>query len=131
MAAMLAKIKHPLPHAAVANAKFLGDFFLGTTLDKNGTQRLEATMVRMRGLAKKVLAKAVVHDPNSLEMLAILRDNPRKMVWSNYTAVDENQRQKPEKSRTPLADTEKMPKPEPSLEQQKRLTPTPAKPRKN
>jgi len=37
---MLAEIIHPLPQAAVANAKFLGDVLLGTAVDKHGTQRL-------------------------------------------------------------------------------------------
>lgn len=46
---MLAEIINPLPHGAVANSKFFGDFFLGTTVDKNGTQRLETPLVRMGG----------------------------------------------------------------------------------
>ena len=75
---MPAEIVHPLPHGAVANAKLLGDFFLRTAVDKNGTQRLEATLVRMSRLAKKVLATAVIHDPNSLEMLLICATNQGK-----------------------------------------------------
>jgi hypothetical protein len=90
---MLAEIIHPLPHRTVANSKFLGDFLLGTAVDKDGTQRLVATMAGMGRLAKKVLATAVIHDLSSLEMSIILRDKPRKMVWSNCTAVDENRRQ--------------------------------------
>jgi len=75
---MLAEIIHPLPHGAVANSKFLGDLLLGPAVDKNGTQRLEAAMVRMGGLAKKVLAKAVIHDPSSLELLLICGTNQGK-----------------------------------------------------
>jgi siroheme synthase (precorrin-2 oxidase/ferrochelatase) len=90
---MLAEIIHPLPQAAVANSKFLGDFLLATAVDKNGTQRLVATMAGMGRLAKKVLATAVIHDPSSLEMSIILRDKPRKMVEPNCAAVEENHRQ--------------------------------------
>jgi hypothetical protein len=75
---VLAEIVHPLPHGAVANSKMLGDFFLGTAVNKNGTERLELTLVRMGGLAKKVLAKAVIHDPSSLEMLLICGTNQGK-----------------------------------------------------
>jgi hypothetical protein len=71
IAAVPAEIVHPLPHGTVANPKLIGDFFLGTAVDKNGAQRLEATLVRMSRLAKKVLATAVIHDSNSLEMLLI------------------------------------------------------------
>jgi hypothetical protein len=78
IAAMPAEIVHPLPQGAVANSKLLGDFFLGTAVDKNGTQRLEATLVWMSRLAKKVLATAVIHDPNSLEMLLICGTNQGK-----------------------------------------------------
>jgi hypothetical protein len=63
IATMLAEIVHPLPQGAVANSKLLGDFLLGTAVHKNGPQRLEATLIRMGGLAKKVLATAVIHDP--------------------------------------------------------------------
>jgi hypothetical protein len=77
---MLAEIIHPLPQAAVANSKFLGDLLLGTAVDKNGTQRLVATMAGMGRLAKKVLTMAVIHDPSSLEMSIISRDKPRKIV---------------------------------------------------
>jgi hypothetical protein len=78
IAAMVAEIIHPLPQGAVANSKFLGDFLLGTAVDKNGTQRLVATMAGMGRLAKKVLATAVIHDPSSLEMSMTLRDNQGK-----------------------------------------------------
>ena len=83
IAAMLAEIIHPLPHGAVANSKFIGDFLLGTAIDKNGTQRLVATMVGMGGLAKKVLATAVIHDPNSLEVSMIIWTNQGKCYGQN------------------------------------------------
>jgi hypothetical protein len=69
----MAEIVHPLPHGAVANFKLLGDFFLGTAIDKNGTQRLKLTLVRMGGLAKKVLAKAVIHDPAPWKCYSFMR----------------------------------------------------------
>jgi hypothetical protein len=108
---MLAEIVHPLPHGAVANSKLLGDFFLGAAVDKNGTQRLEATLIRMGGLAKKVVATAVIHDPNSLEMLLLMRDKPRKMVGSNWAAVDENHSQTLKKAAPPSLTPKKRPTP--------------------
>jgi len=65
---MLAEFMHPLAHGVVGESIFLGDFLLRTAIDKNGTQRLVTTMARMGGLAKKVQATAVIHDPSSLEM---------------------------------------------------------------
>jgi hypothetical protein len=76
MAAMLAEFTHPLPHGAVGESILLGDFFLRTTVGKNGTQCLVTAMARLARLAKKVKATAVIHDPNSLEMLIIPGTNP-------------------------------------------------------
>jgi hypothetical protein len=80
---MLAEIIHPLPHGTVADAQFFGDFLLGTAVDENGAQGLVATMARIRGLAKKIQAKAVIHDPSSLEVSTILGDKPRKWYGQN------------------------------------------------
>ena len=68
MAAMLSEFMRPLPHGVVRETILIGDFLLRTAVDKNGTQCLVTTMARMDGLAKKVLATAVIHDPSSSEM---------------------------------------------------------------
>jgi hypothetical protein len=130
IAAMLPEIVYPLPQGAVANAKLLGDFFLGAAVDKNGTQGLEATLVRMVGLAKKVLATAVVHDPSSLEMLLVLRDNPGRW-YGQIATLSMKTLAKPRKKRPLLRGRPKHDHRRNNRQPQKRLTPTPAKPRKN
>jgi siroheme synthase (precorrin-2 oxidase/ferrochelatase) len=90
---MLAEFTHPLPHGAIGESTLLGDFLLRTAVDKNGTQRLVTTMARMGGLAKKVLATVVIHDPSSLEMSIIIRDKPRNRVESNCANGDANHRE--------------------------------------
>jgi hypothetical protein len=75
---MLAEVIDPLPQGAIADFKFIGDFLLGTAIDKNGTQRLVTTMIRMVGLTKEVLATAVIHDPGSMKVLTICETNRGK-----------------------------------------------------
>jgi hypothetical protein len=78
---MLAQFMNPLPQRAVSHAKLFGDLFLGTAIHKDGAQCLVTKMAGVGGLAKKVLATVVIHDPGSLEMSIILRDKPGKIVW--------------------------------------------------
>jgi hypothetical protein len=75
---MLAQFMNPLPQRAVSHAELFGDLFLGTAIHKDGAQCLITKMAGVGGLAKKVLATAVIHDPNSLEMLLICRTNQGK-----------------------------------------------------
>jgi hypothetical protein len=128
--AMPAEIVHPLPQGAVANSKLLGDFFLGTAVDKNGTQRLEATLVWMSRLAKKVLATAVIHDPNSLEMLLICGTNQGKW-YGQIAQLSRKTKAKPRKKRQLHHGRRKNDQLRNNPPQEKRLTPNPAKPRKN
>jgi hypothetical protein len=130
IAAMPAEIVHPLPHGAVANSKLPGDFFLGTAVDKHGTQRLEAPLVRMGRLAKKVLATAVIHDPNSLEMLLICGTNQGKS-YGQIGQLSMKTIAKPRKKRYLQPRRRKKDQGRTTTQQEKRLTPTPAKSRKN
>jgi hypothetical protein len=75
IAAMLAEFAHPVPQGSVGESILFSDFLLRTTVDKNGTQSLVTTMARLGGLAKKIQATAVIHDPSSLEMLIIFGTN--------------------------------------------------------
>jgi hypothetical protein len=103
---MLAEVIDPLPQGAIADFKFIGDFLLGAAIDKNGTQRLVTTMIRMVGLTKEVLATVVIHDPSSSEMSTICETNRGK--W--YGQIGQLARQttgKPWKLPHPLENDEK------------------------
>jgi hypothetical protein len=116
---MLAEFQHPLPQAAVGNAKLLGDFPLGTTVHKNGTQRLVATMARMGWLAKKVVATAVIHDPQLLgnvnNIAGQTKENGRAKLRSCRGKPSPN----PEKCGNPITDTEEITEAELAPNQQK------------
>jgi hypothetical protein len=85
--AVLAEVIDPLPHGAIAHSKLIGDFLLGTAIDKNSTQRLVTTLVGMVGLTKEVLATIVIHDPHSLEMSTICETNRGKWYGQNAEAA--------------------------------------------
>ena len=68
MSAMLSELVDQLPQGAAGQAELLGNVFRRASFDKHGAERFVAAVVRIGRSSEKVLARDVIHDPNSPKM---------------------------------------------------------------
>jgi hypothetical protein len=68
MPAVLSELVDQLPQGAVGQAELLGNVFRRAPFDKHGAERFVAAVIRIGRPSEKVLARGVIHEPNSPEM---------------------------------------------------------------
>jgi hypothetical protein len=68
VSAVLSKLVDQLPQGAAGQAELLGHVIRRTPFDKHGAEHFVVAVVRIGRSSEKVLARGVIHDPNSPKM---------------------------------------------------------------
>jgi hypothetical protein len=68
VSAVLSELVDQLPQGAAGQAELLGNVFRRAPFDKHGAERFEAAVIRIGRSSEKILARGVIHDPNSPKM---------------------------------------------------------------